>query len=104
MRMKTYRLFRSISFMQLQLNGLSSPRLPRLDFIRAEIWRVIESLCLIPDRLLARFNRYCATLAGATTGLAAATGLANFAGSIATFGWTSFSVYMDCPSVHVKRH
>src|SRR5579864_6424940 len=47
---------------------------------------------------------YCATLAGATTGAAAAAGLANFAGSIATFGCTSSRVNMDCPSVDVKRH
>ena len=42
--------------------------------------------------------------AGATTGAAAATGLANFAESIATFGCTSCKLYMDCPSVHVRRH
>lgn len=47
---------------------------------------------------------YCATLAGATTGVPAATGLANFARSMATFSCKSSRLNVDCPSVHVKRH
>ena len=43
----------------------------------------------------ADLRAYSATLAGATTGLAAAMGLANFAGSIGTFGFTSSKLNMD---------
>jgi hypothetical protein len=72
---------------------------------------VIFSLDLVPNPLAEplsdespNLDSYGATLAGATSGEAAATGLANFAGSMATLGCKSSRLNMDCPSVQVKRH
>ena len=46
----------------------------------------------------ARYTDRCLDAAYFTT---AGAGLANLAGSIATFGWISFSSMLDLPSVHV---
>jgi hypothetical protein len=62
-----------------------------------------ESLSCLADfsPRLARGARYADRCLDAAYFTTAGAGLANLAGSIATFGWISFSSMLDLPSVHV---